>query len=115
MAFGKEDLRMWRSHPVLSTFALGAAIGLGTAFTLMFSVGDYGALMNHHLLVLWPTSFLEGGDLGGPRTTLILWLIAAIVSNAILYGFTFAAPVGLATAIRRSFGKPDGPKSIGRI
>jgi hypothetical protein len=106
---------MWRSHPVLFTFALGAAIGLSTAFTLMFSVDDYGALMNHHLLMLWPTSILELGDLGGPRTIVLLELIAAIVGNAILYGFIFAAPVGLVAAIRRSFGKPEGPTSIGRI
>jgi hypothetical protein len=106
-------LRLLRSHPVLFTFALGAAIGLGTAFTLTISIGDDGALMNHHLLMLWPTSILTLGDLGGPRTFVLLELFAAIVGNAVLYGFIFAAPVGLMIAIRRSFGKPERPPSIG--
>lgn len=104
---------MWRAHPILLTFALGAAIGLGAAFALMFSIGNCVTLMNDHLLILWPTSILELGDLGGPRTIVLFELLAAIVGNAVVYGFVFAALVGLVISIRRSFGKAERPPSIG--
>ncbi len=105
---------MWRSHPVLFTFAIGAALGFFCAVYLMFAVGMDGVLLTHpRLVMLWPTIIVAMADLGGPSAGFSLFI--SFVSNAILYGFVSATPVGLVVAIRRSLGPPEKPTSIGRM
>jgi hypothetical protein len=110
-----DELRMWRSHPVLCTFTVGATLGFAAAASLMFTIGPIGVLTSHYLLMLWPTSILGIGDLDGSRTFVIFVMFAQLIGNAVLYGVIFAAPVGSVIAIRRSFGKPERPTSIGGI
>jgi hypothetical protein len=105
-------MRMWRSHPVLFTFGVGAIIGISVAAALMFTVGHFSVLTNRFLLVLWPTSIL-GAFAHGPRTFTLFVVVVELVSNALLYGFVFAIPVGFSVAARRSFGEPEKPPSIG--
>ena len=106
---------MWRSHPVLFAFAMGATLGLLTAVVLMSTVGTLKIPMNPLLLMLWPTSIVGLTDLGGPHAFTMFLIFMGVVTNAFLYGFVIAIPVGLVITIRRSFGKAEKPTSIRRI
>jgi hypothetical protein len=108
-------MRLWRSHPVLFTFAIASTVGLLNAAVLMFTVGIFKVLVSPPLLAVWPTSILALEDLGGPPSIARFNLVIGLVSNAALYGVVFAAAVGLVIAIRRSFGAPDKPTSVGRM
>lgn len=109
-------MRMWRSHPVLSAFAIGATVGFSVAAILMLLMSIEGPIKivtNPHLFMLWPTSIVLGADLGGVPA--FVTASVGLMTNAIFYGFAFAAPVGLVVAFRRSFGAPEKPPSIGSM
>jgi hypothetical protein len=99
---------------VLFAFTIGTFFGLFNATVLAFTLGIFNVLMHPGLVMLWPTSVVAMTDLGGPPGFFTLLIIVGLVSNAILYGFVFAIPVGLVVAFRRSFGEPEKPPSIGR-
>jgi hypothetical protein len=107
-------MRMWRSHPVLLTAVIGAVIGLFNAVVLMIT-GPYLMLSSGYLLVLWPTSILGFGFNGSSLMYSIFLGTIEIGGNALLYGCALSAPVGLVVAIRRYFGKPEKPISIGKL
>jgi hypothetical protein len=108
-------MRPWNSRPILFTFGLGAAVGTVVVVILMSTVGHVGVVTNRFLLALWPTAILGAfSALDAPRDfwfDVFVW-IAEVVSNALLYAVVFSLPVGLAGAVRRSFGKPDEPPSV---
>lgn len=109
-----DDMGMWRLHPVLLAFLVGAVLGLLVAIALAVLGPDVG--MNDDLLVLlWPASVLGFGSDNASGITALLVAIVVFGGNAIVYGFVFAAPVGLIVAVRRSFGKPEKPTSIGKL
>jgi hypothetical protein len=108
-------MRIWRSHPVLFAFTVGALIGLFNATILASAEGTFSVLMHPGLVMLWPTSVIAMTDLGAPPAFVRLLIVVALVSNALLYGFVFAVPVVLVGAFRRSFGTPEKPPSIGRV
>ena len=108
-------MRVWRSNPVLFTFTMGATLGFLTAVVLMSTVGALKVPMNPLLLMLWPTSIVGLTDLGGPHGFTRFLIFMGLVTNALLYGFVFAIPVGLVITIRRSFGTAENPTSIGKM
>jgi hypothetical protein len=110
-----SKVRMWRSHPVLFAFAIGAALGFSNAAILMFTEGILKVLMNPLLVILWPTSIFGMEDLGGPPAFTRFLIFISLVGNSVLYGFLFATPIGFMVAVRRSFGTPEKPTSIGRM
>ena len=113
MASRRDELRIWRLHPVLFQFAVGATLGLCTAVALIFRVGHIGTITNQYLLMLWPTSILGVGFLDGQPTFVVFVRLVELVGNAVLYGVVFATPIAVVITIRRSFGKPERPTSIG--
>lgn len=106
---------MWQSSPVLFTFVVGAVIGFATAAALMLTVGHVGVVTSHFLWVLWPSSILGAFSMDGRPNFTFAVIIVELVSNALLYAFVFATPVGLVIAVRRSFGKPEKPPSISQF
>jgi hypothetical protein len=100
---------------VLFTFTIGAVFGFSNATILMVTEGILKVLMNPLLVILWPTSIFGMQDLGGPPAFTRFLVFISLVGNAILYGSVFATPVGFVVAIRRSFGTPEKPTSIGRM
>ena len=108
-------MRMWQSSPVLCTFGLGAIVGFATAAALMVTVGHGGVVTNNFLWVLWPSAILGAFGFDRDRTFAIIVVVTELVSNALLYAFVSATPVGLVVAVRRSFGKSEKPPSIGKL
>ncbi len=108
-------MRMWRSHPVLFAFIIGAFLGILNATILASTLGVSNVLMHPRLVMLWPTSVVAMTDLGGPPAFVRLLIAIALVTNAALYGVAFAIPVGIVVAIRRSFGTQEKPPSIERM
>ena len=107
-------MRIWRNHPVLSTALIGAVIGLSNAVILMMTASHL-MLSSSYLLALWPTSILGFGFNGADFGYAIFLGTVEIAGNAFLFACALSAPVGAIIAIRRSFGKPEEPTSIGRI
>jgi len=105
---------MWRTHPVLFAFTVGAFLGLLMATILASIAGISSVVMHPVLIALWPTSVIAMTDLGGPPAFVKLLIVIALFSNAILYGLVFAIPLLLLIAFRHSFGEPEKPPSIGR-
>ena len=58
-------MRMWRSHPALFAFTLGAFLGLYNTVILAFTQGIFNVSMHPRLVMLWPTSVIATIDLGG--------------------------------------------------
>ena len=110
-----SKLRTWRSRPLLLTFAVGAALGLFIAILLIIADGTFKVLMDPFLVILWPTSIIVMTDLGGPPEFTKFLIFISLISNALLYGSVFAALVGSAIAVRRSFGSPEKPPSIKKV
>ena len=104
----------WRSNPVLFTAAIGATIGLSNAVILMVTA-PHEMLPTAYLFALWPTSILGFGFNGGNLMYSVFLGVVEVGGNALLYACALSAPVGLVVALRRSFGKPEKPTSIGRI
>jgi hypothetical protein len=110
----KMAIRMWRSHPVLLSAAIGASIGLFNAVILIIT-GPHTMLSTGLLLALWPTSILGFGYNGTSFMYSTFLGIVEVGGNAVLYGCVLASPVGFVVVIRRSFSKQEKPTSIGRI
>ena len=108
-------MRMWQSSPVLCTFGVSAIVGFVTAAALMVTVGHVGVVTNNFLMVLWPSAILGAFGFDRDRTFTLIVVTIELVSNALLYAVVFATPVGLVVAVRRSFGKPEKPPSIGKF
>jgi hypothetical protein len=106
---------MWQSSPVICAFGLSGIVGFATAAALMVTVGHIGVVTNNFLLVLWPSAILGAFGFDGDRTFAILVVIIELASNALFYALVFGTPVGLLVSVRRSFGKPEEPPSIGKF
>jgi len=101
-----------RNHPILFAALIGALIGFSiAAFVLM--TDPLRPLSNLLLLYLFPTSILGFGFNGGSVAFSIFLAVVEVGGNALLYAGTFAAPVALIIAVRRQFGTPERPTSIG--
>jgi hypothetical protein len=109
----RHEMRVWTNHPILFAGLIGGLIGLvNAAFFLL--TDPLRPFSDHVLLYLFPTSILGFGFNGGSLGFSIFLATVEVGGNAILYACTFAAPVALVVAIRRQFGTPEGPTSIGR-
>jgi hypothetical protein len=108
-------VRMWQSRPVLFTFVVGAIIGFVTAAALMLTIGHVSVVTNKFLWVLWPSAFLGAWGFDNDRAFALVVIIIELVSNALLYALVFGVPAGIVVAVRRSFGKPEEPPSIGHF
>ena len=108
-------MRMWQSRPVLFTFVLGAIIGFVTAAALMLTVGHLGVVTNWLLWVLWPSAFLGAWGFDHDRPFALFVIVVELGSNALLYALVFGVPAAFVVAVRRSFGKPEEPPSIGHF
>src|SRR3954449_8317995 len=104
-------MQLFRNHPVLFTASTGALIGLANAAIFLLT-DPLRPLSDRFLLYLFPASILGFGFNGGSVGFSILLTVVEVGGNAFLYACTFAAPVVLVIAIRRQFGRPEGPTSI---
>jgi hypothetical protein len=104
-------MQLWRNHPILFTASIGALIGLVNAAIFLLT-DPLRPLSDRFLLYLFPTSILGFGFNGGSVAFSIFLTIVEVGGNALLYACTCAAPVALVIAVRRQFGRPEGPTSI---
>lgn len=110
-------MQVWKEHPVRSAFVLGSGLGLIFAIFVTTVCAMQGArswISTTMIATLWPTSIF-GFGFGNSGTSPFAKLAMAVVEfggNALLYGFVFAAPVGMVVTARKAFGKPEQLPSI---